>query len=83
MTEPPPTPDRDNCAAFLRALGASDGRILPLAEAALALAAFDRPRVDFRRYREHLLLIAGDVARHPGASGGLAERARALNEIIL
>jgi regulator of sirC expression with transglutaminase-like and TPR domain len=83
MIEPPETPDRDNCAAFLRTLGASDGRVLPLAEAALALAAFDRPRVNFRRYREHLQLIAGDVARHPGAAGGLAERARALNEIIL
>jgi regulator of sirC expression with transglutaminase-like and TPR domain len=83
MIELPLTPDRDNCAAFLRTLGASDGLVLPLAEAALALAAFDRPRVNFRRYREHLQLIAGDVARHPGAAGGLAERARALNEIIL
>ena len=83
MIEPPETTDRENCAAFLRALGASDGRLLPLAEAALALASFDRPRVDFRRYREHLGLVARDVARHPGAGGGLTERARALNEIIL
>ncbi len=83
MIEPPETPDPEPCERFLRALGASDGRVLPIAEAALVLASFDRPRVDFARYREHLQLIARDVARHPGARGDLAERARALNEIIL
>jgi regulator of sirC expression with transglutaminase-like and TPR domain len=83
MIEPPANPNRDNCAAFLRALGAADGRVLPLTEAALALASFDRPRVDFARYREHLRLVARDVERHPGAAGGLPERALALNEIIL
>jgi regulator of sirC expression with transglutaminase-like and TPR domain len=83
VIEPPESPDRESCAAFLRALGGSEGRVLPLAEAALALASFDRPRVDFARYRDHLRLIVRDVARHPGATGGLAERARALNEIIL
>jgi regulator of sirC expression with transglutaminase-like and TPR domain len=83
MIEPPETPDRESCAAFLQALGASDGRVLPLAEAALVLAAFDRPRVDFGHYREHLQMIARDVGCHQGAAGELAERARALNEIIL
>lgn len=83
MIEPPQHPDPEECARFLRALGGTDGRVLPLAEAALALAAFERRRVDFARYREHLALIARDVAEHPGAAGDLAERARALNEIIL
>jgi regulator of sirC expression with transglutaminase-like and TPR domain len=83
MIEPPENPDPENCTRYLRALGASDGRVMPLAEAALTLASFERPRVDFARYREHLQLIARDVARHPGAAGDLAERARALNEIIL
>ena len=83
MIEPPDRPDPEACARFLRALGASDGRVLPIAEAALALASFERPRVDFARYREHLQAIARDVARHPGAAGNLAERAQALNEIIL
>jgi regulator of sirC expression with transglutaminase-like and TPR domain len=83
MIEPPDIPDPESCARFLRALGASDGRVLPIAEAALALAAFERPRVDFARYRAHLLLVARDIARHPSAAGDLGERARALNEIIL
>lgn len=83
MSDPPEHPDPDSCARFLRELGASDGRVLPIAEAALALASFERPRVDFARYRDHLRLIARDVGRHPGASGDLAGRARALNEIIL
>ncbi len=83
MITPPETPDRENCVRFLRELGATDGRILPLAEAALALASFERQRVDFARYREHLQQIARDVADHSGSAGGLEERARALNEIIL
>ncbi len=76
-------PDAESCTRFLRELGASDGRVLPIAEAALALASFERQRVDFARYREHLRLIARDVGRHPAAAGDLAGRARALNEIIL
>src|SRR5277367_7004323 len=83
MNEPPEHPDPESCAHFLRELGALEGRILPIAEAALVLASFERQRVDFARYRDHLRLIAVDVARHPGASGDLAGRARALSEIIL
>ena len=83
MIEPPQHPDSEECTRFLRALGGTDGRVLPIAEAALALAAFERRRVDFARYREHLALIARDVAQHPGADGDLAGRARALSEIIL
>jgi len=56
---------------------------LPIAEAALALASFERPRVGPRRYREHLRALARDVGRHAGAAGDLPGRARALNEIIL
>ena len=83
MNEPPDTSDPETCARFLRELGASGERVLPIAEAALALASFERPRVAFRRYRDHLRLLARDVGRHPGAAGDLAARARALNEIIL
>jgi regulator of sirC expression with transglutaminase-like and TPR domain len=83
MSEPPATSDPETCALFLRELGASGGRILPIAEAALALASFERPRVDFGHYRDHLRLIARDVGKHPDAAGDLAARARALNEIIL
>ena len=83
MSELPETYDRDTCARFLRDLGASGDPILPIAEAALALASFERPRVGPARYRAHLRLLAHDVGRHPGAAGDLAARARALNEIIL
>ena len=83
MNEPPETSDPETCARFLRDLGASGERVLPIAEAALALASFERPRVAFKRYRDHLRLLARDVGRHPGAAGDLAARARALNEIIL
>ncbi len=83
MTELPETFDPEQRARFLRELGAAGAAPLPIAEAALALASFDRPRVDVARYRDHLRALARDVGRHPGASGGLAERARALNEVIL
>ena len=83
MNEPPASSDPETCARFLRDLGASGERVLPIAEAALALAAFERPRVDLGRYRDHLRLIARDVGQHPGAAGDLAARARALNEIVL
>ncbi len=83
MNEPPATSDPETCARFLRDLGASGARILPIAEAALALASFERPRVDLARYHDHLRLIARDVGRHPGAAGDLPARARALSEVIL
>ncbi|HEX9534436.1 MAG TPA: transglutaminase-like domain-containing protein [Stellaceae bacterium] len=83
MIRPPERYDPETCANFLRELGASGERILPIAEAALALASFERPRVGPTRYREHLQLLARDVGRHPGAAGDVAERARALNEIVL
>lgn len=83
MTEPPEDYDPETCAQFLRDLGSSGERILPIAEAALALASFERPRVGPSRYREHLRLLARDVGRHAGAEGDAAGRARALNEVIL
>jgi regulator of sirC expression with transglutaminase-like and TPR domain len=83
MTDPAEPRDPAECGRFLRALGNSRAQILPIAEAALALASFERPRVELDRYHEHLRLIVRDVGRHPDAAGDLAARARALNEIIL
>jgi regulator of sirC expression with transglutaminase-like and TPR domain len=83
MAEPPETSDPETCARFLRELGASGAQVLPIAEAALALAAFERPRVDLGRYRDHLRLISRDVGRHQRAGGDLAARAGALNDVIL
>jgi len=83
MTEPPEDYDAEKCARFLRDLGSSGQRVLPIAEAALALASFERPRVGPSRYREHLRVLARDVGRHARATGDVAARAQALNEIIL
>src|SRR5207253_4907287 len=77
----------------LRGLAALASPILPIGEAALALASYERPRVGLARYRQHLATIARDVGRHSGAvglqptgssrGGDLAARVQALNEIIL
>ncbi|HVC51454.1 MAG TPA: transglutaminase-like domain-containing protein [Stellaceae bacterium] len=83
MSELPDNFDPAACARFLRDLGASSTPLLPIAEAALALASLERPRVALTRYREHLAALARDLGRHPGASGALADRVRALNEIML
>lgn len=83
MSELPELFDLEGCARFLRELGASAAPQLPIGEAALALASFERPRVALNRYRLHLAALARDVARHPGAAGGVGERVRVLNEIIL
>jgi regulator of sirC expression with transglutaminase-like and TPR domain len=83
MADLPETADPETCARFLRELGSSAGQVLPIAEAALALASFERPRVDLGRYRDHLRLIARDVGRHRGAAGDLVSRAGSLNDIIL
>ena len=75
--------DLAQCEQFLREVGASHTSQLPIAEAALALASFDRPRIALARYRQHLSTLARDVGRHAGAATGLAGQANALNEIIL
>jgi regulator of sirC expression with transglutaminase-like and TPR domain len=83
MTELPDTFDPEQCASYLRELAAAGSSTLPIGEAALALASFERPRVGLARYRQHLATLARDVGRHAEAGGDLAARARALNEIVL
>lgn len=83
MNAPPEIDDPESCARFLRDLGKSNREVWPIAEAALALAALANPEVAVARYRAELARIARDVARHEGAAGDLAARARAISEIIL
>jgi regulator of sirC expression with transglutaminase-like and TPR domain len=83
MIDLPDTFDPEQCARYLRELGGIASPILPIGEAALALASFERPRVALGRYLQHLATMARDVGRHAGAGGGLSARAQALNEIIL
>lgn len=83
MIELPDAYDLDRCERYLRDIGASEAPVLPIADAALALASFERPRVGLGRYRQHLDALARDAGRHAGAGDGLGGRARTLNEIIL
>jgi len=75
--------DLGQCEQFLREVGASRSPVLPIAEAALALASFDRPRVGLARYIRHLTTLATDVRRRVGTGPDLAARANALNEVVL
>jgi regulator of sirC expression with transglutaminase-like and TPR domain len=83
MTELPDKYDLAQCERFLREVGALPSPTLPIAEAALALASFDRPRVALARYCGHLKTLARDVGRRAGDASELETRANALNEIIL
>jgi len=62
-----------SAAELLRALGAGRGRILPIAEAALAFAALARPELDLTFYRAHLAVLARAV----GTIGATSPTARA------
>jgi regulator of sirC expression with transglutaminase-like and TPR domain len=82
MTAAPATPftDRATAEAFLRGLAGLGEARLPLAQAALALAALDRPRVDLVRYHHHLAALGNDVAE---AALRTADRIEALNSVVI
>ncbi|GAB4186423.1 MAG: SirB1 family protein [Thalassobaculales bacterium] len=63
--EPPAPPPLD----VMKAVAEAGDRDLPIAEAALALAAFERPGVDPAHYHRHLARIAAEMAAAaaPGA----------------
>jgi regulator of sirC expression with transglutaminase-like and TPR domain len=75
--------DLAQCARFLRELGELNAPLLPIADAALALASFDRPRVGLARYTRHLRTLARDVGHRAGGAASLEARANALNEIMI
>jgi regulator of sirC expression with transglutaminase-like and TPR domain len=82
MTAAPATPfsDRATAEAFLRGLAGRGEARLPLAEAALALAALDRPRVDLARYYHHLAALGRDVG---DAASRTSDRVEALNSVLI
>lgn len=69
-------------ADVLRRVGENPASAFDLADAALALAALDRPRVDLDHYRHHLDALADDV-RTAVAGDTLENCVAALNETIL
>ena len=75
--------DRAGAEAFLRDLAGPAEARLPLAEAALALAALDRPRVDLQRYHDHLDSLARVVGDAAAGAGDARQRLAALNTVIL
>ena len=75
--------DRSTAEAFLRKVGGMGDGPLPLAPAALALAALDRPRVDLARYHHHLAALAQEVGTEAGGSTDIERRVAALNTVIL
>jgi regulator of sirC expression with transglutaminase-like and TPR domain len=70
------TEERAAHEAWLRGIAGAGDAPVDIAEAALRLASFDRPRVDLARYRDHLAELAGGVA-----AGG-ADAAVALAETM-
>jgi regulator of sirC expression with transglutaminase-like and TPR domain len=71
--------------ATLSAAAAGPDSEIDLAEAALALASFDRPNVAPERYREHLALLARDVAdrfAEAGTADTIEGRCVSINEIL-
>lgn len=86
MTGDEPTPadfgDRATADAFLRAVGRLPDGELPVAEAALALAARERPRAAIAQYREHLALLVRGVRDAAARAQDLADCVAAFNRVI-
>jgi regulator of sirC expression with transglutaminase-like and TPR domain len=75
--------DRRTAEAFLSRLGTLGDARLPLARAALALAALERPRVEVAPYHEHLDALAVAVGEAAATAVDAADRVAALNAVIL
>ncbi|GAB5468907.1 MAG: SirB1 family protein [Rhodospirillales bacterium] len=73
-----PASGRREIQAALATLGHAADAEIPLGEAALLLAALDRPRVGLARYRAHLDELAAAVA----GSGETPRRAQRLNQVL-
>lgn len=76
---------RKELEARLRRIGGSEDAAIDLAEAALFLAALDRPRVPLERYRHHLSLLERDTAEAIETldPSSLKDRAVALKQVIV
>jgi regulator of sirC expression with transglutaminase-like and TPR domain len=77
-----PFEDRAGALDYLRSLAPLGEALWPVGEAALALAALDRPQVGLARYREHLRGLASEVAAAAAGAEEIHERARALSSVI-
>ncbi len=81
-----PASGRKELEAELRRIGALPDDAVRPAEAALLLAALDRPSVALDRYRHHLSLLERDTAEmgaRLGADNDLTARVETLNRVLL
>jgi regulator of sirC expression with transglutaminase-like and TPR domain len=74
--------DRDAQERLLRDIGNGGEGPIPLADAALALAARDEPVADVAAYRRHLATLARDIAGAVAAARTIGERIAAFNEVV-
>jgi regulator of sirC expression with transglutaminase-like and TPR domain len=80
---PPKAGAQERCRDFLRTLAGRLDAPLPIAEAALAIAALERPRTPVGRYQEHLDLLAADIGARASRAGSVAAKVELLNDVIL
>ena len=68
----------------LRRVGTQPDEDIDLAEAALALAALEQPEAELDRYRDHLSLLAREVAElNPPEEDSLEARVAALQDVLV
>ena len=78
--------NRHDLETRLRSIGGQDDAGIDVAEAALLLAALERPQVSLERYRHHLSLLSRDIAelaQRQGAASALAARIAVLNAVLV
>jgi len=73
---------RDEACSALRRMGSGADEHIDIGEAALTLAALDRPGVRLGWYREHLADLAREVGAAAAGATGLSDRIRALQSVI-
>jgi regulator of sirC expression with transglutaminase-like and TPR domain len=74
---------RQDVLTALEAIGRQPDEAIDLAEAALLLAALDRPATDLAPYRRHLAELAGDLSDAAAkASDSLDSRVQALRQVV-
>jgi regulator of sirC expression with transglutaminase-like and TPR domain len=74
---------RQDVLTALEAIGRQPDEAIDLAEAALLLAALDRPATDLTPYRRHLAELAGDLSDAAAkASNSLDSRVQALRQVV-
>jgi regulator of sirC expression with transglutaminase-like and TPR domain len=77
--------NRHDLETRLRSIGGQDDAGIDVAEAALLLAALERPQLSLERYRHHLSLLSRDIAELAQRQGAdsLAARIDVLNAVLV